>query len=419
MKNYLIYLVLCILTFQFSHAQTETCDCQSDLTFLVEKIKKMPSYKHQINRAKAVEFEQSYKDLSQLMTAPLPIETCYKLLVQQLYLVHDLHAYITFDQTYFNEEDLTNAQALEKFKQSTPFLSHPRSSKDLNALEATLAQAPLDHVEGVYSFNDLMQIGLYFDAALDTYVGVVLSSTLAHWEPGQIKLYAKKNKTGKYNLYSYHHISYQPSTIRGMTFANGRLWALKKGTDTANAELAPSGISDWEFKQLSDTVQYTYFGNFSSFSSANKKAYRAFYAAHKDDFNTAKHIIVDLRSNRGGNKKISDAFYKLFKKSKARVYVLTNSFTGSNGEQFTVQLKSLKNTLHLGQATRGIIAYGTNYGYTHQTPSGNFTFKPTDMDFHKAFFQYEGTGVTPDQVLAYDQDWITQTLALIANNKQP
>ena len=124
---------------------------------------------------------------------------------------------------------------------------------------------------------------------------------------------------------------------------------------------------------------------------------------------------MDLRSNSGGNKKFSDPFLKLLKNK--NVYVLTNCFTGSNGEQFATKLKKIKGAKHLGQTTFGVIAYGLNYGTSYDTPSGHFRVLPTDMNFHQ-FYAYEGKGVTPDIKLDFESDWIEQTLAIIEKNNQ-
>jgi C-terminal processing protease CtpA/Prc len=94
------------------------------------------------------------------------------------------------------------------------------------------------------------------------------------------------------------------------------------------------------------------------------------------------------------------------------VYILTNAFTGSNGEQFTLKLLKNKNAKHLGQTTFGVIAYGMNYGYDYNTPSGHFEITPTDMNYHK-YIQYEGKGIIPEIVLGFDRDWIEQTLEII------
>ncbi|WP_439151304.1 S41 family peptidase [Winogradskyella sp.] len=125
---------------------------------------------------------------------------------------------------------------------------------------------------------------------------------------------------------------------------------------------------------------------------------------------TAKNIIVDLRSNSGGNSKYSDPFLKVLKNK--NVYVITNCFAGSNGEQFTLKLLKNKKATHLGQKTRGIIAYGKNYGYNFNTPSGHFSITPTDMNFHE-YIEYEGKGITPDITLNFDSDWIEQTIEII------
>ena len=129
---------------------------------------------------------------------------------------------------------------------------------------------------------------------------------------------------------------------------------------------------------------------------------------------TAKNIIVDLRSNSGGNKKYSDPFLKVLKNK--NVYIITNCFTGSNGEQFTLKLLKNKNAKHLGQTTRGIISYGKNYGYYYNSPSGHFTITPTDMNFHR-YIDYEGKGITPEIPLDFDRDWIEQTLEIIEKDK--
>lgn len=40
------------------------------------------------------------------------------------------------------------------------------------------------------------------------------------------------------------------------------------------------------------------------------------------------------------------------------------------------------------------------------------------MDFHKDFFKYEGKGVMPAKKIAFDRDWIAQTLEIIAEKNQ-
>lgn len=410
MKNVTTFILVFFFGIYFSLAQNKTCDCKTDLDFVVEKLKAMPSYKDQIKGEKLDDFNETYKTLASKMKAPMPIEACYKLLLQQMVLINDVHCSLTFNDTYLSKEDTKDDTKIIDFKTTDTFKNHPKTKHHLQTLKDQLTQKNEAELEGIYSYNESQKIGIYFSADKNKLIGVVLSSDLKQWEPGEIIFEATPTNGIKYNLYYYHPITRIPGFVRSISFENGRLWAYKKEGNTANAELPIKNQSDWEFKQLNSNTQYMYFGNFSSFSKKNKNAFKAFYNKMKKDL-TAENVIVDLRSNGGGNKKLSDPFIKLLKKK--NVYILTNCFTGSNGEQFTIKLKKLKNAKHLGQTTRGIIAYGMNYGYNYNTPSGYFNIKPTDMDFSE-YLQYEGKGVVPEYPLDFNRDWIAQTLEVIA-----
>lgn len=411
MKKISLILVLFFTSSQFAFSQTESCDCKTDLDFLVKKIKAMPSFKKQIKGEKVIEFETTYTRLANKMKQNVLIEDCYKMLLQQMVIVNDVHASLNFNKTLISKEDLKDTLKLKVFKASDAFKNHPKTNQNLNDLETKLSKKSTQDFEGIYNYGENLTIGIYKQNDSDTFVGVVLKSHLKQWDAGQIIIYANQTNGIKYNLYYYDIITRSPGFVKSISFENGRLWMYKKENSINNEELPIKNQSDWEFKQLTPDTQYLYFGNFSSFSKANKTAFKTFYAKTKKVL-TAKNVIVDLRSNRGGNRKLSDPFLKLLKKK--NVYILTNCFTGSNGEQFTLKLKALKNATHLGQTTRGIIAYGMNYGYNYNTPSGNFNITPTDMDFNE-YLAYEGKGITPEIALDYSKDWLEQTLAIIKN----
>lgn len=344
------------------------------------------------------------------MTESISIETCFALLKEQMMLINDNHAKIYFNHEYFALEDYDNEDKRDSFINSERFKTHPKASQSVNTLIENLQQKPQDDIEGIYKYGSQITVGIYYTSPTEI-EGVILTSKAAIWRPGQVKFTAKKNAYGKFDMLSYDDKTKKLRMIKGLTFANGRLKSFKKVGNNNNYELADKHDSNWVFKQLRDDIQYVYFGDFSSFSTANRKAFKSFYEAHKNTFN-AKHIIVDLRNNGGGNSKLSDPFIKLFKKSKANIYVVTNSFTGSNSEQFTVKLKKINGTKHVGQSTFGVVAYGLNYGTTYTTPSGYFDVLPTDMNFHK-YYPYEGKGVTPDITLDFDSDWIEQIIEMI------
>ncbi|WP_299381550.1 S41 family peptidase [uncultured Lacinutrix sp.] len=412
MKNVITLSLFFLFGIAFAFSQTETCNCKTDLDFIVEKLKKMPSYKHQIKGTKKDEFEASYKMLSAKMTQPIPVETCYKMLLEQMVLVNDVHSGLKFNTKYLSQETIDTENGIEAFKATNKFINHPKTNQNLETLEAELSQKAITDLEGLYNFKDQQTIGVYYSKNKKDLIGVVLKSDLNQWETGEIIFEATYTNGNKYNLFYYHPITRTPSFVKSISLENGRLWAYKKIGNTNNFELPIKDQSNWEFKQLTPETQYMYFGNFSSFSKKNKTAFKNFYADMKTKL-TAKNVIVDLRSNGGGNSKLSDPFLKLLKKK--NVYIITNCFAGSNGEQFTLKLKALKNAKHLGQTTRGIIAYGMNYGYNYNTPSAHFNITPTDMDFSK-YLEYEGKGIVPEYPLDFNSDWLAQTLEIISKN---
>jgi len=393
----------------FISAQNETCDCRTDLDFIVEKMKKMPSYKKQIKGDKEEEFKKTYKMLTAKMKQPIAVEACYKMILQQMLLVNDVHSSLKLNSKYLSKEDTIDEIKIEAFKASKKFKNHPRTTYSLLELKEELSKKSDADLEGLYNYKDQQTIGVHYAENKKDLIGVVLESDLKQWEAGEIIFYAQHSNGIKYNLYYYYPTNRTPNMVKSISLENGRLWAYKKIGNNANAELPIENQSNWAFKQLTPNTQYMYFGNFSSFSTKNRKAFKQFYAEMKTKL-TADNVIVDLRSNVGGNSKFSDPFLKLLKKK--NVYILTNCFAGSNGEQFTLKLKALKNAKHLGQTTRGIIAYGMNYGYNYNTPSGYFNITPTDMDFSK-YLAYEGKGVTPEIPLEFNKDWIAQTLKII------
>ncbi len=394
-----------------AYSQAETCDCKKDLEFLVVKMKEMPSYKHQIKKQnKEASFQEQYSAMAEQMSGPITIHNCYLLLNQMMATVTDIHATVLSNIIPLSTEKAKDSLELAKFMVSAAFKKHPSSLKNLEEISISLASKPKDGIEGIYYHADNLTVGIY-SLGNEKYEGVVLESNLPLWTPGQLYMHLRKGTNDQFEIASYNLSTKKIYQIKSIAFENGRLFNLVKNNETKDYSIAPEENSDWEYKAINENTAYVYFGSFSR-ASKNKDAFNAFYEENRNNFKVA-NIIVDLRNNRGGSKKLSDPFYKLLKKSGAKIYILTNQFTGSNGEQFTVQLKSIDGAVQLGHATWGMITYGFNYGRSYTTPSKLFDVMPTDMDFHNKFFKYEDIGVVPDRALEINRSWIDQTLALI------
>lgn len=414
MKTLFTILFFSITLFS-SYGQAKKCDCKKDLDYLVEKMKAMPSYKHQIKKAnKEAYFKAEYDKIAAQLTAPIEVYKCYILLNEMMATVKDIHATVTFEKSYIKEEDFQNEKVIDSFITTSTFKNHPRSTRNIENLKTELALKPTDNLEGIYYYGDILTIGIYKTEGKN-YEAAVLSSNTKLWEAGQIVAFISKDLDNQISIARYSIKTYNLRYLKSLAIEHGRVISFRKNIAHRDYSMKVKENGNWEYKRINDETSYVFFGSFNSFSSKNRAAFAKFYAETKEKFNT-KNIIIDLRNNEGGNDKLSDPFIKYFKKSKANIYILTNLFTGSNGEQFTTKLKKIKNAKHLGQSTWGIISYGFNRGYRFPTPSGNFKVRPTDMDFHNEFFKYEGVGVMPEIKLDPKSSWIDQTLEMIAKD---
>jgi C-terminal processing protease CtpA/Prc len=167
----------------------------------------------------------------------------------------------------------------------------------------------------------------------------------------------------------------------------------------------PRGGSKFELKKLNDQVHYLLIKTFQA-DNVTSQISKSFYDSIKNILKIP-NLILDLRNNEGGAEKEMAKYYQLLKSYgyNGHLYVLLNNGTMSQAEIFTLRLKELKNVTLLGQTTRGMLTYGSNYGKRVQLPSGRFEIYPTDMlSWKLALLEYEDYGLKPDIFLESDKD---------------
>ncbi|TVZ51626.1 S41 family peptidase [Dokdonia sp. Hel_I_53] len=411
MKTFTSFFIafICLLS-SFAKANNpyqKKCNCKEDLIYIDSQIRKMVSFKKQIKGDLLYLYDSKLDSLKLKITPETTVVACYNILNELLATIKDKHAAITHKEPKYLKNNLIRQDSITHFINSKIFKSHPTTSYNILELLKILENKSFTDFEGIYKLSESIEIGI--TAVQNGFEGVVTNSTDPLWAVGQIKYYF--TKVGK-NMYDVTTIGIPGGTlvrIPAMYYYDGRIWNLTKEGTSPHTHIKKEK-ENWEFRQLTEDTQYVYFGSFSN-RKDNVLNFEKFYDETKDKF-TAENIIVDLRDNGGGNSKYSDPFYKIFKKNKMNVYIITNFLTISNAEQFTLKLKKLKNSKHLGQRTYGAIAYGSNYGRTLETPSKCFSIYPTDMNFHK-YIDYEYVGIQPEITLNFEEDWIEQTLKII------
>lgn len=404
-------LLLLFLTILFFSSQAQPSNSyKADLTELHKILQKTPSYKDQVKRQKL----NSYNSLFE------------KLLSDTVKNASDYQYFYNLAQLFFPIRDnhLTFYQIAD-FPSSSNF---PTFKGNIDSLKTVLAAKPLDSLEGIYYYDKYYSVGL-FKTDIATYIGVVLDTDVPNWEKGQIAIHLYEYMPNYFKAIYAHPksknlILYPIERFTHHSLVNSYFYSsfsdkiYSKTTTENDFTKLSKNIGDFKFSKIETGIQYLQIKHFSAENMKMQKSDQ-FYDSIKNLL-TEPNLILDLRNNDGGANKVSKKFLKLIKKytKNGQVYILINNGTLSQGEIFTLQLKRLKNVKTLGQTTKGMLTYGSNYGIRRKLPSQSFEVYITDMRGKgaKKLMPYENYGVSPDIILNDTKDWIEQTLEIIRKN---
>jgi len=386
---------------------------QNDLQSLYNALQQTPSYKDQITGKKKQEYELLYEQLRTAKINKTSFDSLFKLSTL-LWPIKDNHlGFYEKPNQDFKSAMLADTNFIRKFLESPGFKRYPIPIINIDSLAKALALKPLNSLEGIYD-QGKFKIGIYADTEEKRFNGVILSANSPLWQRGEMAMFLSQidavNYRGVYaNLYTKDLVF-----IKNDKFNTGRIFNFGSKKESPQ----PLGQINYknpllEFKSINSNIQYLRLGNFRTSSEALVLS-QSFYTQIKDSL-TAKNLIVDLRNNPGGGFKASGKFLFLLKRysQKGNIYVLINSRTVSNAEQFTLKLKEYDHVVTFGETTMGMITYGSNYGKTETLPSGKYMLYPTDMRDSGNFLPYEEIGVKPDNLLDQKSDWIKQLIAHI------
>lgn len=402
----LLQLFLLIFFFVSSQAQTSKT-YQTDLTELQNILKKTPSYKDQIKGQTLTDYNSLFE---KLLNDPVRNVSDYKYfynLTQLFFPIRDNH--LTFYQ-------------IANFPSPADF---PTFKGNLDSLKSVLTTKPLDSLEGIYHYDKYYSVGL-FKAGNAEYIGVVLDTEISNWEKGQIAIHLYEYlpnyfkaiyahpKFKNYILYPIERFTHH-SLVNSYFYSSFSEKIYSKINYEKDFTNLPKNIVDFGFKNIETGIQYLHIKHFSADRVKMQKS-KEFYDSIKNLL-TEPNLILDLRNNDGGANKVSKKFLTLIKQytKNGQVYVLINNGTLSQGEIFTLQLKQLQNVKTLGQTTKGMLTYGSNYGKRVKLPSQSFEVYITDMKGKgaKKLLPYENIGIIPDIILTDTKDWIAQTIDII------
>lgn len=384
MKLKILYAIIVCLLIGSSLSAQEAQNI-ADLDFLYNSILKMPSYKDQLKHDKT--YRKLYENLRKDLTSNDEFEI-YQKLLQLIYPIKDNHL------------------GLWRKPDSRFRFKYLKSSVDEQEVRLKYETYPKDSLEGIYIRPGSLDRYLLFRKMKNIYF-------LQNLKTGIVELILNQSANQTFDAIRFMAPPVPYVLYRNVKLVNAKLTGMNY-QKLLPQSYAPINFSEgkYEYKALEQEIGYLRLSTFNS-SNENIKDATDFFTKVRPTINT-RYLIVDLRNNGGGGDKTSGQFYHFLKRYSGEIFILQNSNTVSNAEQFILNIKSTKKITTLGELTRGTITYGSNYGKTIELPSKRFLFYPTDMNGRSKDLAYESIGIKPDISLdAFGEDWIAQTIAYI------
>ncbi|MGN6399087.1 MAG: S41 family peptidase [Flavisolibacter sp.] len=399
------------------NAQTNTY--LEDLTTLKSIIEKTASFKAQIKGDKLSNYNDLYNRLVADTTHNANSYKYFYNLAQLLFPLRDNH--LGFYQLP-NYNHFKTKESIDSFVTTKEFLDYPTCKINIDSLKAKLATKPAESVEGIYHYDKFYTVGV-FKNGQNKYIGVVLDSDISLWVKGQIAINLYESAPNLYKaVYGHPLFKYfilQPvekyqnqSLVNSYFYGSYSQKVYSKQLPQGDYVNLSKGSSKFALRNINDDVQYLLIQTFQTNTTTAQTSQR-FYDSIKTLLR-APQLILDLRNNEGGAEKEMKKYLKLLKEyvKNGHLHVLVNNGTLSQAEIFTLELKQLKNVSVLGQQTKGMLSYGSNYGKKERLPSGRFEVYTTDMNNGSALLQYEDYGINPDVFLTDGKDWIEQAVEI-------
>jgi Peptidase family S41 len=400
--------------------QAQTNPYLTDLSALKAILKKTPSYKSQIKGKQLALYKDLYDRLLTDTSSKVNSYNYFYNLAQVIFPLKDNH--LAFYQIP-DVENFKDQERIEQFITTKEFLDYPKYTGNLDSLKSALTAKPAESIEGIFHYGQFYSVGL-FKSGNKEYQGVVLESVVPLWQKGQLAIHLYEYTPNLFKAIYGHPVTknfmlqpiekYQNQALVNSYFYGSYAQNVySKKLQQIDFVNLPKNAPKFELKQVADDIQYLAVRTFQiDPSNAEKSA--VFLDSIKNSL-TAANLILDLRNNAGGAKKMASKYVQLIREytQKGNVFILINNGTLSQAEILTLRLKKFKNTKTLGQTTKGMLSYGSNYDKREKLPSQHFEIYVTDMKNPARLLNYEDIGINPDIFLDEQSNWIDQAIKII------
>jgi len=405
-----ITLLFLIFSLTLVNAQNNECSCKKDLELLNKKVRKTPSYKTN----KTVYNNQLLRTEKEITNLDSGYE-CFVQLNKLLLSLTDNHSRIYGSDEGANEGIRNDSIKFDKFKNSKLFNIYPRPNINLDSLKNALKKQPTESIEGIYSIDGYMKLGVYKVSKDNIYRAIVLESKNKLWETGEV-LYTLIPYGNNYLLAVGGRFDSKRMVVHTERIENGVFLTTRfqKDPSQPNYSVSLYPESNYLRKEISPEITYLKIGSFNSWYPKLSEAEK-FYKSLEGTL-IKKNLIVDLRDNGGGGKRNSDILLTILKDylKNNSIYVLINNRTVSNAEQFAYKLGAFDNCKTFGNRTNGAVAYEVKDS-SYNLHCGDFMAILTSKK-HSKFLKLESVGLEPDVKLKTETDWMLELQNYIQKN---
>ena len=394
-------------------AIAQTNRFQQEVNSLDSLLRKTKSFKQQIKGDRKPLYQQKKAELLASPDTTFAWQR-FLLLTELLDLVKDNH--LGFYQRV-NYQLFKTREQIDSLVAADYFRDLPSVTWNLDSLKEELARKSKEDIEGIFHYGSDFNLGI-LKTGEQQYMGVVLESSTPYVKPGHIMAWLSEKENNRFSAIYLHPVTKHFNYYATERYSNQQLLYSKlypsnyTGTYTKELNLPdycnlPDTSSPFLLSEPMPSVQYVRVSSFSNNGKRRQQSDSLYQLLTRSK--PQPTIVFDLRNNTGGAASMAKPYIKWIRqiRKKSRVIVLINAYTISQGEITAQRLSRLKGVVLAGQSTKGMLAYGSNYGRHIPIAGGEFLFYPTDMRT-PGMFKFEDIGIQPDMELSNQEDWLKQ-----------
>lgn len=286
MHQFLLLIIVIILCFNTSFTQSNTCDCSQIMNDLITKVEA-----NYIGLA-LMKDKQAYEDRKQLVLSKVKEMTTVDAIVCTAFL----HEFVEF----FDDGHLfvINQPKYEEGKQAKFAAFREKQSIDVQQELSILTQNPNED-KLVGRWTDGVSQFLILKEEKD-YCVYMMASSNPSTEIGLLKMKLRKRKEGFAG--TYYTKNHQPLFKWGNLYKDGTMIRFSGGIAWSRMEegnfFQPKNVKLPTLQKLDD--ENTLF-TIPSFSSLGYSEFKTFIKNHSNLLKNTRNLIIDIRSNTGGN----------------------------------------------------------------------------------------------------------------------